>query len=79
MRAAAARMLAADAGTSIAAEGGVDRRTVFPALRPPRGPPRRPLRSSPAGEHAVQDAQLSEAPAAVALHRYVDIITVNRT
>jgi AcrR family transcriptional regulator len=79
-----ARMLAADASVSvatIAAEAGVDRRTVYrtfgsrddflAAIY---------LARLEAVERAIEDARLREAPVAVALHRYVEnIIAVNRT
>ncbi|MFE7165899.1 TetR/AcrR family transcriptional regulator [Streptomyces sp. NPDC057616] len=77
-------MLAADPGASIAsiaAEAGVDRRTVYRRFRS-----REELLDGiyesrlAAVEHAIEDARLREAPVAVALHRYVEnIITVNRT
>jgi AcrR family transcriptional regulator len=78
-----ARMLAADPGASIAAiaaEAGVDRRTVYR-----RFPSLEELLAAiytarlDAVERAIADARLREAPVAVALHRYVEsVIEVNR-
>ena len=78
-----ARMLAADPGASIAsiaAEAGVDRRTVYR-----RFDSREQLLEAiyearlEAIGRAIDDARLREAPVAVALHRYVEnIIVVNR-
>ncbi|MFJ2766825.1 TetR/AcrR family transcriptional regulator [Streptomyces sp. NPDC087300] len=77
-------MLATDPGASIAsiaAEAGVDRRTVYRrfASRDDLLTAIYEARLS-AVEEAIEDARLREAPIAVALHRYVEnIITVNRT
>ncbi|MGW2373917.1 MULTISPECIES: TetR/AcrR family transcriptional regulator [Kitasatospora] len=76
-------MLAEDPGASIAAiaaEAGVDRRTIYR-----RFPSREELLAAiytarlDAVEQAIADARLREAPVTVALHRYVEnIIEVNR-
>lgn len=76
-------MLAVDPGASIAAiaaEAGVDRRTVYR-----RFASREELLTAiyearyEAVERVVEDSRLREAPVAVALHRYVEgIIGVNR-
>ncbi|MGW0812839.1 TetR family transcriptional regulator [Streptomyces viridiviolaceus] len=77
-------MLAADPGASIAsiaAEAGVDRRTVYRrfACREDLLAAIHEARVS-AIEEAIGEARLREAPVAVALHRYVEqIIVVNRT
>ncbi|MFD6534667.1 TetR/AcrR family transcriptional regulator [Streptomyces sp. NPDC060184] len=77
-------MLAADPGASvasIAAEAGVDRRTVYRrfACREELLAAIHESRVS-AIERAIEGARLREAPVAVALHRYVErIIVVNRT
>ncbi|MGV9770974.1 TetR/AcrR family transcriptional regulator [Streptosporangium sp. NPDC003464] len=78
-----ARMLADDPSATIAAiaaEAGVDRRTVYR-----RFASREDLMAAVYGarydavEEAVEAARLREAPVAIALHRYVEgIIAVNR-
>ncbi|MFI6762326.1 TetR/AcrR family transcriptional regulator [Micromonospora sp. NPDC050417] len=78
-----ARLLAEDPATSIAtiaAQAGVDRRTVYR-----RFPTRDALLSAvyvaklDASDEALDEARLIEAPVAVALHRYVEsIIPVSR-
>jgi AcrR family transcriptional regulator len=78
-----AKLLAEDPSTSIAtiaAEAGVDRRTVYR-----RFATREALLAAvyqaklDAAEQVLDDARLTEAPVAVALHRYVeDIIAVSR-
>lgn len=78
-----ARLLAEDPSTSIAAiamAAGVDRRTVYR-----RFDTREKLLTAvylarlDALEHAVEEARLTDAPVAVALHRYVEgTIAVNR-
>jgi AcrR family transcriptional regulator len=79
----AARLLAADPGASmvnIAAEAGVDRRTVYRQFES-----REALLAAvytaryDAVELVFESARLTEAPVAVALHRYAEgIITVTR-
>lgn len=79
----AARLLAADPGASmvkIAAEAGVDRRTVYRQFES-----REALLAAvyaaryDAVDLAFESARLSEAPVAVALHRYAEgIITATR-
>ncbi|MFF4903020.1 TetR/AcrR family transcriptional regulator [Streptomyces sp. NPDC001068] len=77
-------MLADDPGASIAgiaAEAGVDRRTVYRrfACREELLAAIHECRVT-AVERAIEDARLREAPVAVALHRYVEnVIDVNRT
>ena len=79
-----ARMLAADPAASmasIAAEAGVDRRTLYRrfASREELLEAIYEARLEAIGR-AIEDARLREAPVAVALHRYVEnIIEVNRT
>ncbi|GGK99283.1 TetR family transcriptional regulator [Sphaerisporangium melleum] len=78
-----ARLLAADPSTSmgaIAAEAGVDRRTVYR-----RFPSREALLAAvfqaklDSAERVLDEARLVEAPVAVALHRYVEgIVPVSR-
>ncbi|WP_204044112.1 TetR/AcrR family transcriptional regulator [Acrocarpospora phusangensis] len=78
-----ARLLAEDPATSmstIAAEAGVDRRTVYR-----RFPTREALLAAvfqaklDSSERVLDEARLVEAPVAVALHRYVEtIIPVSR-
>ena len=77
-------MLAADPAASmasIAAEAGVDRRTLYRrfASREELLDAVYEARLEAIGK-AIEDARLREAPVAVALHRYVEnIIEVNRT
>lgn len=79
-----ARMLAADPGASIAsiaAEAGVDRRTVYRrfASREELEAAIFEARLEAIGK-AIEDARFQEAPVTVALHRYVEnVIAVNRT
>ncbi|KJK41264.1 TetR family transcriptional regulator [Lentzea aerocolonigenes] len=83
-----ARMLAADPAASIAAiaaEAGVDRRTVYRRTVYRRFASREELLAAvyqarlDAIEEAISAARLREAPVEIALHRYVEgIIGVNR-
>ncbi|MGP4050874.1 TetR/AcrR family transcriptional regulator [Streptomyces sp. 2A115] len=67
--------------TSIAAEAGVDRRTVYRRFTNREEPLAAIYEARlSAIEQALADAHLREAPAAVALHRYVEnIVAIDRT
>lgn len=79
-----ARLLAADPATSMAAiaeQAGVDRRTVYRRFATREALLAAVYRAKlEAAERVIDQARLTEAPVAVALHRYVEgVVPVSRT